>query len=447
MVLARLLTPEEYGLFAIALSVQLAGQQLAELGLPTALVRLEEEPGKRLLAAVSGFMLLATAVTVTVVSLTAFLVLPALGAAGELASIIAVTAFALPMYAFRSVPMAMMERSMSFGKVAGVEAVETVAFNLFALSAALLGLGAFSLAGAVPFAAMLGAVTAWLLLRTALPRLDLDPVRPLISFGGRVSLLGLLYVGKDLGMIALISLTGGVSMTGFYAMAKRLFSFPTALAGAVVRVTLPALTKSKDHRARRTARMIALTALACGLPLAVVAGAIEPLITVILGEDWLPTEDIVLYGSLSLFLSACVSSPINSFFLAEGRPNTPVLAMTIELLLSSIAILALVGTLGETGIGLALSIGSIFAAGTLLLRVDPEARRGFAKAAKAMVVAALAAASGFIANLPDTLGGLALTTAIVAAVWTALTLLTARDESRQALSMLRTVKVRIKSES
>jgi O-antigen/teichoic acid export membrane protein len=447
VVLARLLTPEEYGLFAVALSVQLAGQQLAELGLPAALVRLEEEPGRRILAAVSGLVLLVTTVATTLVSLTAFLVLPAFGAGSELIAIIGVTALALPLYAFRSVPMAMMERGMSFGKVAGVEAVETLAFNTFALLAALLGLGAFSLAGAVPFAGLLGAITAWLLLRTPSPRLDLGPVRPLIGFGSRVSLLGLLYMGKEVGMVALISLAGGVSMAGFYAMAKRLFSFPTALAGAVSRVSFPALMKSKEHRPRRTARLISLTALVCGLPLALVAGAIEPLITVILGENWLPTKNIVLYGSLSLFLTACVSGPVNSFFLAEGRPNIPILATVVELCLSYGAIMALVGTLGATGVGIALSLGSIFAAGTLLLRVDPEARSGFTRAAKAMLVVVLSAATGHLLDFPDTLVGLGLTTTIVTVVWTTLTFFTARDESRQALGMVRAVRIRIKSES
>ena len=63
--------------------------------------------------------------------------------------------------------MAMMDREMSFGRVAAVEAADTVGFNLFALAAALAGLGVFSLAGAVPFGAMLGDDVAWLIQRSA----------------------------------------------------------------------------------------------------------------------------------------------------------------------------------------------------------------------------------------------------------------------------------------
>ncbi len=76
--------------------------------------------------------------------------------------------------------------------------------------------------------------------------------------------------------------------------------------------------------------MLGQIALVCGLPLALIAGGIQPFIDVVLGPEWLPTSDIVLYGSLSMMLVASVASPINSFFLAEGKPNVPVLAVSAE---------------------------------------------------------------------------------------------------------------------
>ena len=86
-------------------------------------------------------------------------------------------------------------------------------------------------------------------------------------------------------------------MAGFYGMAKRLFSFPTALAAAVARVRLPALEPvGWGTAASETARMLGQIALVCGLPARPVAGAIQPLIAVVLGDEWLPTADIVLFG-------------------------------------------------------------------------------------------------------------------------------------------------------
>ena len=167
VVLARLLTPADYGLFAIALSVQLVGQNFAELGLPAALVRMPEPPPRLLQESTIGFMLTVTLTASVCLFAVVFGVVPALGEPSKLLRVIAITLLALPLYGVRAVPMAMMDREMSFGRVAAVEAADTIGFNVFALLAALAGLGVFSLAGAVPFGAMLGVGVAWAVQRSA----------------------------------------------------------------------------------------------------------------------------------------------------------------------------------------------------------------------------------------------------------------------------------------
>ena len=79
VVLARLLTPADYGLFAIALSVQLVGQNIAELGLPAALVRMPEAPSAELQAATIGFLLAITSAIAVAIFRHRLRVLPGLG--------------------------------------------------------------------------------------------------------------------------------------------------------------------------------------------------------------------------------------------------------------------------------------------------------------------------------------------------------------------------------
>ena len=148
-------------------------------------------------------------------------------------------------------------------------------------------------------------------------------------------------------------------MAGFYGMAKRLFSFPTALAAAVAAgdAAQPSASRASE-RPERAARMLGQIALVCGLPLALVAGAIQPLIEVVLGPEWLPTADIVLYGSLAMLLGASIASPINSLSLAEGKPNAPIAAIAAELAVGFLLVAVLVGALDETGIGIAMSVGA-----------------------------------------------------------------------------------------
>lgn len=440
VVLARLLTPADYGLFAIALSVQLVGQNIAELGLPAALVRMAETPSEELQAATIGFLLAVTAAIAAALLLAAYVIVPALGATSEVLQVTAITLLALPIYAARAVPMAMLDRQMRFGRVAAVEAADTVGFNVFALSAALAGGGVFSLAGAVPVGALLGAGAAWLVSDAArLPRFDLSRVRPLIGFGSRVSVLGVLYLGRDLGYVSLIGAVGGAPMAGFYAMAKRLFSFPTALAAAVARVMLPTLSQSGEERPLRASRMLGQIALVCGLPLALVAGAIQPFVNVVLGPEWLPTSDIVLFGSLAMLLGASVASPINSFGLAEGRPNPPVAAIAAELLVGLLLATALIGSLGETGIGIAMSAGGAVAATILLATAPPLVRAGFGRVARVAAIAFAAAASAQLLALPNDVVGLLLGLCVSGAVWLALAALLLRQEMGRVLGMVRSL--------
>ena len=223
---------------------------------------------------------------------TTFLILPAVGASGDVLRVVSITLLALPAYAARAVPLAMLDRKMSFGRVAAVEAADTIGFNLFALLAALAGLGVFSLAGAVPVGAMLGAGVAWMTPRTspAGPAFDLSRVKPLISFGSRVSVLGMLYLGRDLGYVTIIGAVGGAPMAGFYGMASASspsrLPFPRQSPGSCCLPSASPVTKDRSARPF----MLGQVALVCGLPLALIAGAIQPFIDVVLGPEWLPTS-------------------------------------------------------------------------------------------------------------------------------------------------------------
>jgi lipopolysaccharide exporter len=438
VVLARLLTPADYGLFAIALSVQLVGQNVAELGLPAALVRMPEPPAAELQAATMGFLLAVTVPVALALLLVAFALLPALGIYSDTVRVIAITLLAVPIYAARAVPMAMMDREMRFGRVAAVEAADTIGFNLFALATALAGVGVFSLAGAVPVGAALGVLVAWSTQRAArMPRFDLARVRPLIGFGSRVSALGVLYLGRDLGYVTLIGAIGGAPMAGFYGMAKRLFSFPTALAAAVSRVMLPTLSQSGEERPARTARMLGQIALVCGLPLALVAGAIQPFIGVVLGPEWLPTSDIVLYGSLAMLLGASIASPINSFCLAEGEPNRPVAAIAAELVVGFLLVALLIGELDETGIGIAMSAGSVVAATILLAPASSQVKAGVWKVARVAAISFLGAAAAQLLDLNDDVTGLAIAICVSGTAWIVLALVFLRGDVVRAFGMAR----------
>jgi PST family polysaccharide transporter len=418
--------------------VQLVGQRAAELGLPAAVVRMEEAPSERLQSAIWGFLLASSTLLAALLLLAAFALAPALGLDGKTLDAIAVAGCAIPFYAARAMPMALMERELRFGRVAIVETADTLAFNGFALAAALAGLGALSLTGAVAVGGLAGMASAWGLQRFARrPRLDLEPVRPLIGFGAQVSVLQGVYLIRELGFVSLVAAVGGVGAAGFYAMAKRLFSFPIALTSAVARVSFPALSREPRLRHERAAKAAAYTAIAAGLPLALVAGAIQPLIGVVLGDEWKPTADVVLYGSLGMMLAASAGATLVGLALAEGRPRWPMVSAVAETAVAFLAVVTLVGPLEEVGIGLALTASTVVATIALAAGTHPSVRRSLLAVAKATAIAAVAALAGQAVGAGEDLAGLVLALGVVSVVWLALELVFSRSDMARVLGIVR----------
>jgi O-antigen/teichoic acid export membrane protein len=438
--LARILNPADYGLFALALAVQLVGQRAAELGLPSALVRQQREPTVQQQAAIGGVMLIVALLLSTLLFSLAFLITPALDLDSDALDMIAVAGAAMPLYAARAMPMVLMERRLRFGRVALVETADTLAFNGFALGAALAGLGAFSLAGAVPAGGLAGMATAWAVQPFARrPRLDLKPALPLIGFGLQVSLIQGINLLRELGFVGLLAAVGGTPVAGFYAMAKRLFSFPTALTYSVFRVSFPALSRNASLRPGRAARVALYTAIAAGLPLALVAGAAEPLINVVLGGKWLPTVDIVLIGSMGMMLTASANATMISYTLSEGRATSAIIAAAAEAILALAGAALLTVALGEAGVGLALTVSALGATVALAIGTHPLVRRALIGVAKASAIAAAAACAGLLLNAADNLAGILASVAVISAVWLLLEAIVSRADLAQIIRIARTL--------
>lgn len=438
LVLARLLSPADYGLFALAAAIQAVAQVTSGAGLSAALIRQDEDPSPHQQRAVSGFLFATGLAFFALTAALALAGLPAAGVHGDALGVIAVTAIAVPLYALRAVPMVLLERHLRFGRVAIVETAETLAFNAFALAGALAGLGAYSLAGGVPAAAAAGLLAVRTLHRPGAGlSFDLGAVRALAHFGLRASALQVLILARGLGFVTLVTAIAGTSVTGFYAMATRLFAFPSALASAVQRVSFPALSRSPQDRPRRAARAAALSAVLASLPLALLAGASHTLVEVLLGDRWLETVDVVLASSPGVLLAASAIPAMVGLALSQGRPGGPIAAVVGSAIAIAAVGLAAVPSLGAAGVGLATTVSVVVNAAMLALHTEREMRAAAVPVARALAIGALAAGAGYLAPLPEDWLGLAARLGLVTAVWSGLGLWLMRADLRAALRIAR----------
>ena len=438
--LVRILSPADYGLFAVAAAAQAVAQAASDMGLTAALIRQSHEPTAGQQFAVRG-LLLTLGSAFSALSLTiAFLLLPAFGIQSEVAKVISAAMPAVPLYALRAVPMVLLERHLRFGRVAAVETAEVLSFNAFALLAALGGLGAYSLAGALPAAALAGTLTVHRLQSSQWGfSLDLGEVRAMVNFGLKFSLYRILGLSRELGFITLVTAIGGVSLSGFYTMSVRLFSFPVALASAVQRVSFPALSRAPDERPRRAARAAVLAAIVGALPLALVAGSSQALVSSLLGDRWLPCVDIVLIASAGMLLNASVSSAMTGLAFAEGRPGTPIVSVLASALAIGVATVVVVGPLASAGVGIAMLASSLVAAAVLAAGSNRIVRRALGPVGLHLGIAAIAAAIGYLLPVGDDLIALVAKLATTAGMWLVLEVLLARSELLEAVRLARAV--------
>ena len=137
VVLARTLSIDDYGIFAIAIAIQQAGLALVELGVPASLINRENSPSLHEQRAVTGFVLVAAVSVCALVALVAFVVLPAFNGGFDAIRFAFVATLALPILAWRTIPTVLLERRLRYGRVTALYTADTIVFNLAALSGGL----------------------------------------------------------------------------------------------------------------------------------------------------------------------------------------------------------------------------------------------------------------------------------------------------------------------
>jgi PST family polysaccharide transporter len=437
--LARLLAPADYGAFAIVQAAQYVGRNVVEVGLPSALVRRAESPTIHEERAVTGLMVAVGSALAAAAFLLAYAVLPPLGVDTKLADLLAIAFASLPLFALRAVPAVLLERRLAFGRLVVVEMSETLAFYAFAVPAAVSGLGAYSLAAALPVAAVAGVVAATALQPWA-RRLsfELGFLRPHIRFGLQVSAIWPVHMLRELTFVAVVAAVGGQALAGFYALSLRLFSITTAVLYAIQRVGFAAFSRSEPGaaRAERAARASGLTAVAIGLPLAMVCGAADPVIGLVFGERWLPTSDVVQAAGIGVFLVTSAGGVLQAFLLSEGDARTPLMAASVQATVAVGLAAMLVFQFEAAGTGIAVAAGSI--AFTAIVWIpSAESRAGLGPVARALMAALGAAVAGAAVGNAVNVSSLVAALGLTAATWVALSAVLSRSEVALLWSLIR----------
>jgi lipopolysaccharide exporter len=315
--LARLLAPEDFGVFAIALTVQAILVTLTDLGLGADLIR-AERPEERA-PTVATLSLLSGAALTALMVLTAGPVASAMGSA-DAAPVIVVLSFTLLLSGAGVVPGAYLTRNFQQKKLFLSEGTNFALSTGVAVVLVLAGAGPMALAVSRLVGQMAGTTLQYALLRMRpVWGFDRTVARSALRFGLPLAVANMLSWALLNIDNVVVSRTSGVVALGFYVLAFNVSSWPmTAIGQAIRPVTLAAFARQQDldpaPSLRRATALSATAAAPVGVLLAVLA---LPVVTVLYGERWAPSAaalaGLALFGGLRIVLDV-----LATFLIARG---------------------------------------------------------------------------------------------------------------------------------
>jgi lipopolysaccharide exporter len=354
VILARLLSPDDFGLLAIATAAVGVLMNLTELGMTPALVH---RPAVEQIHYDSAWTVnMLRALCVSAALLIAAPAVAALFAEPRAVDILRLLALKPLIDASASIKVADLMRRLAYRRLAAMAlmaaAVETFISVLLAVRLGVWALVAGALAGA-----MAGVASSYILAPYR-PRVLFSrrAVRPLVRYGRWVFLTGLFAVAASSLTQMVISRRLGAIELGLYFLAAKLAFLPHEVASQVVgdvAFSLYARIQADRVRVAKTFRSIFLAMTTVLLPAYVLLICVAPrLVGDVLGERWLGTEPIIqvlaLVGIVGLF--GDTSGPL---FRGLGYPQW---ILSIEVWQSSLVIVLLWSLTGRYGV-----LGAAFA--------------------------------------------------------------------------------------
>ena len=358
LVLARLLTPEDFGILALGMIVITLATTLADGGLAAAMIRREQAPTEAELRSLTGLQLLITT------ALVAVSVAVALNF-GESGRIAAVMTLALPLSTFQIAGRVMIIRNLEFWRTTTTDSISQVAFYAWSIVAAMLGAGAWSMATGVVVRSIVATGLIIALSPTGLTLPAAPRVRrllPEIRFGIRFQLMGIAGIARDQLLNLATATIAGVAALGSWTLTTRLMQAPGLLFQSMWQVGYPAMAHllADNHDPRPILEEgTRITSVAAVLLLAPFATATPVLIEPVFGPEWATVGELLPLSCLALLIFGPISVVATGYLSAANRPGDIVRVITGASVVAVVVAVALLPLWGVVAVGIAYVVNAI----------------------------------------------------------------------------------------
>ena len=323
VVLARLLSPEAFGVVAVAMTTIVALEVVKDLGTGAAVIQ-RPTVDQRLLSSVFYLNIVGGLVAAGLMVAGAPLIADFFDVPAS-APVVRAFALVIAIGGLTQVHHAMLRRSMRFNAVASVEMAAALTTGVLSIGLALGGLGVWSMVWGNVAGAAAGSLMAWLRSGWKPSRMfGFGPLREIAGFSAHTAGYNVttfllqntdkLLVGRWLGTAPL----------GVYSLAQRTISYPLeSISRVLMTVLFPAFARAQDDDDllrkgyTRAAGAVAFVT----LPVMVGAAAVsEPLVRTVLGRHWEDLIPLMWFMAPAGALGALLSC-VNTLYSAKGRAD------------------------------------------------------------------------------------------------------------------------------
>ena len=315
MIVARLLTPDDFGVFSLVMVYLGLAALLNEFGLGSAIIALREM-SEHEVAQFNGFALVLGIVALIVTCLAAIPVSLYFGVP-ELRWVLVAMSVTLLLSGLRTVPASLLERHMQYKTLSLIEGAQSIAQTLLSVGFALAGKGYWALALGSIGGAVAG--TGLLLVthghRFAWPRLG--AIKPAVTMSWRLLVMRLTWYFSSSSDVLVAGKVLGQAAVGTYTMAWSIAIVPVEkVTGLVVRVAFPLFSSVQGNFAAIRRYVLALTEgialitlpAACGLVMVA-----KEFVLLVLGPKWI--DVVVPLQLLAVFTTVRSVTPLFALIL------------------------------------------------------------------------------------------------------------------------------------
>jgi O-antigen/teichoic acid export membrane protein len=323
MILAALLTPEDFGLVAISTFVIALARIVVDLGLGKTVIQRQTHVEE---AASLGLWV--SLLISGVLYLGLWLAGPWLATAysdANVAGVIRVSALALPLTAIATIPKALLMRNMQFRRLFWVNGSFLIIQSVASLILAIIGLGYWALILGQLFGLAISSLLAWVLARwRPIFMFRRDLLRSMLSFSVWVMVSAFqnwLFLYSD---NAIAGLFLGVRGLGIYSLGFNIgILVPGFLGAAIADVAYPAFCKLQEVPREVGQSLTKLQALASVVlfPIALGISAVAPpAVALLYGDKWQGLGTVIALLVIMPGLS-CIWALNENAYQAVGRPD------------------------------------------------------------------------------------------------------------------------------